>query len=231
MAEMRAAQGEKIDLYPGRGPYYRTIVDEWLDDSTIIAPLPTYRGIPIILSQNQEIKMYFYRPNGRFMQNVKVIGFVLEEKIRMVRLMVLGPAEKQQRREAFRVKTMLRAILRPYELGEFQEEITREEELLMEEVPTFNISATGVAVRTSREYAVGERIYMRIFLSWPRREPEPMDIMGEVRQVSSLEQELRIKQLGIMFLDISAAMSGNVEKFVLVEQQRKVRQQRLINEL
>ena len=230
MAEMRAGQGEKIDLYLGRGPYYRTLVDELPDDKTIIALLPTFRGIPIILSQNQEIKMYFYRPNGRYMQNVKVMGFMLEGNVRLVRLMELGPAEKQQRRETFRVTTMLRAILRPHEHGEFPYRITTSEEELMEEVPTFNISATGVAVRTSNEYDVGDRIYIRIFLTWPQQQAEPIDVMGEVRQVVNAEHEMRVKQLGIMFLDISEETSGRIEKFVIVEQQRKAKQKKLVSD-
>ena len=230
MAELRAGQGEKIDLYLGRGPYYRTMVDELPDDRTIIAPLPTYKGIPIILSQNQEIKMYFYRPNGRYVQNVKVIGFMLEGNVRLVRLMELGSAEKQQRRDTFRVTTMLRAVLRPHDFGEFPNKITPEEDQLMEEVPTFNISATGVAVRTTRDYSVGDRIYIRIYLTWPQQKSEQIDVMGEVRQVVSVEQEMRVKQLGMMFLDISEETSGRIEKFVIVEQQRKVKQKRLITD-
>ena len=226
MAEMRVGQGEKIDLYMGKGPYYRTIVDELPDDKTIIVLLPTYKGIPIILSQNQEIKMYFYRTNGRYMQNVKVLGFTLEGNVRLVRLMELGPAEKQQRRDTFRVTTMLRAILRPYEFGEFPSRVTVNEESIMEEVPTFNISATGVAVRTSNEYRVGDKIFIRVFLTWPQKSTEQIDVMGEVRQVVSVEQEMRVKQLGMMFLDISEETSGRIEKFVFVEQQRKAKQKK-----
>ena len=228
MAELRANQGEKIDLYLGRGPYYRTMVDELPDDRTIIAPLPMYRGIPIILSQNQEIKMYFYRSNGRYIQNVKVIGFALEGNVRLVRLLELGPAEKQQRRDTFRVTTMLRAILRPYEFGEFPYKVTAKEEELMEEVPTFNISATGIAVRTSQDFIVGDRVYIRVFLTWPQQAPEQIDVMGEVRQVMSIEQEMRVRQLGMMFLDISEETSGRIEKFVIIEQQRKAKQKKLV---
>ena len=228
MAELRVGQGEKIDLYLGKGPYYRTMVDELPDDRTIIAPLPMYRGIPIILSQNQEIKMYFYRSNGRYIQNVKVIGFALEGNVRLVRLLELGPAEKQQRRDTFRVTTMLRAILRPYEFGEFPYKVTAKEEELMEEVPTFNISATGIAVRTSQDFIVGDRIYIRVFLTWPQQAPEQIDVMGEVRQVMSVEQEMRVRQLGMMFLDISEETSGRIEKFVIIEQQRKAKQKKLV---
>ena len=230
MAELRVREGEKIDLYLGKGPYYRTLVDELPDDKTVIAPLPMYRGIPIILRQNQEIKMYFYRPNGRYIQSVKVIGFALEGNIRLVRLMELEPAEKQQRRDTFRVATMLRAILRPYEDSEMPGKPSPQEEELMEEVPTFNISATGVAVRTTRDFEIGDRVRIRVFLTWPQQEPEQIDIVGEVRQIMSVEQELRVKQLGMMFLDISEETSGRIEKFVIVEQQRKVKQKKLVTD-
>ncbi len=44
MVELRAGQGERIDLYLGQGPYYRTMIDEVPDDRTFITPLPTYKG-------------------------------------------------------------------------------------------------------------------------------------------------------------------------------------------
>lgn len=228
MPELRVNQGEKVDLFLGRGPYYRTVVDELPDDKTILVPLPTYRGIPIILSRDQEIKMYFYRPNGRYVQNVKVIGFVLEGSIRMVRLLELTEPDRQQRRDMFRVTTMLRAYLRPIEIGETPTDFTDEEIKSMEEAPTFNISATGIAIRTKGEYEVGDRLFIRVFLAWPQQEPEPINIVGEVRQVNSVEQDHRIKQLGIMFMDISEEMSEHIGKFVLIEEQRRAKQQRLV---
>jgi len=230
VAEFRVSEGEKIDLYLGKGPYYRTRVDELPDDKTIIAPLPMYKGIPIILRQNQVIKMYFYRPNGRYIQSVKVIGIALEGSLRIVRLLELEPAEKQQRRDTFRVSTMLRAVVRPYELGAIPNKASSKEELITEEVPTFNISATGIAVRTTQEFNVGDRVHMRVYLTWPQRNPEPIDIVGEVRQIMSVEQELRVKQLGMMFLDISEETSSRIEKFVIVEQQRKVKQKKLVTD-
>jgi len=73
-------------------------------------------------------------------------------------------------------------------------------------------------------------VRIRVFLTWPQQEPEQIDIVGEVRQIMSVEQELRVKQLGMMFLDISEETSGRIEKFVIVEQQRKVKQKKLVTD-
>lgn len=221
--------GEQVDLYLGKGPYYRTKIADLGLNGMFLVPLPTFRGIPIILRKAQRLKLFFYRDNGRFSIDVAVMDFDLKE-LRMVWLKQLTQPERQQRRESFRVTTMLRAILRPYNLGPFPKRPDPEEAGQMQEVPTFNISATGVAVRASGEFYVGERVFLRIFLAWPKPDSEPLTILGEIRQVKRIEYGKSEFQLGILFLDASSEMTSHIARFVLMEEQRRVKQQRLVEE-
>lgn len=222
--------GEKVDLYLGRGPYYRTVVDDIPNKNTLILPIPTFRGISIILKMNQTVQLYFYRENGRYLIECVVIGLDLKSHVRMVALRMLTQPTRQQRRNSFRVETMVKAIIRPASLGPFPRSPIPEEEELMEEVPTFNISATGIAVRTKREYHVGDQIYMRIFLAWPTEAAEPINVLCEIRQVLPVTGDRDMRQLGIMFLNANEDLSSHIAKFVLVEEQRRVRQRKLVEE-
>ena len=221
---------EKIDLHLGKGPYYRTVVDDILDEETLLVSIPTFRGIPIILHMDQELQLFFYRDNGRFAQNVQVIGFDLGEAVRLVKLRILSEPARQQRRQSFRVSTILQATLRPYTLGPFPLKPDPSEAEEMEEVSTFNVSATGVAIKTHGDYYVGERIFLRIFLAWPTSNAKPLDIMSEVRQIVRLEPGRDVFYLGAMFLDASEEMSTHIAKFVLIEEQKRRKQARLVEE-
>ena len=222
--------GEKVDLRLENGPHYRTVIGGLDEGNTLLSvSIPTFRGIPVILRQGQALQMFVYRDTGRYGIGVLVEGFELSGKVHMVRLRIISEPERQQRRESFRVTTMLRAILRPYNFGPFPHPYRNELKLLgeMEEVPTFNISVSGVAVRSQKNFAVGDRVYMRIFLAWPNMEAIPVNILGEIRQSS---RQNKGYQLGIMFLDVSEELSTHLAKFVIMEEQRRVKQQRLIEE-
>ncbi|MCL1828983.1 MAG: flagellar brake protein [Oscillospiraceae bacterium] len=213
--------GEKVDLYLGKGPYYRSMVEDTTEDDTYLVSVPTFRGIPIILKQDQEINLYFYRENGRYIINTRVIDFEISENVRMVRLVAMSEAERQQRRQSFRVSTLLRTILRPYDLGPFPRRPNPAEEHEMEDAPTFNLSATGVAIRTTRDHAVGDKLFLKIFLAWPKSESVPLEISGEIKQIAKTDSVKDIFQLGIMFVDASEEMSAEITKFVLAEEQRQ----------
>lgn len=222
--------GEKIDLHLGKGPYYRTVIEDEDKNGLLHASVPTYRGIPIILRQDQALQVFYYRDNGRFAVKAKVAGFDMSGNIRIVKLQVLSAPERQQRRESYRVSTMLKSIIRPYSMGPFPKRPDPSEEEEMEEAPTFNISATGVAVRVQQDYVVGERIFMQIFLEWPAANASPIHVLGEVRQVTRIEPNREIYQLGIMFLEMATDLTNHLARFVLVEDQRRMKQQRLIED-
>lgn len=220
--------GEQVDLYLGKGPYYRTVVDDIRGGDILMVSIPTFRGISVILRLDQELRLFFYRDNGRYSILVRVLDLQLTEPVRMAKLKVLSDPERQQRRESFRVSTMISTILRPVVFGPYPpkgQPLAQDE---IEQGPAFNISATGIAVRVTGEYSVGERIFLRIYLAWPKPDSEPLDILGEVRQIHRVESDRNLFQLGIMFIDVSEELSSHIAKFVLMEEQRRTKQSRLI---
>lgn len=222
--------GDKVDLRLDRGPYFRTVVDDIGYDNMLLLPIPTYKGIPIILRIDQSLQLYYYRENGSYRVNARVIDFDLKSTVKMVQLQVTSDPERMQRRESFRVTTTLRANLRPYYLGPFPENADPSLDYESESVSTFNISSTGVAVRSKGDYSVGDHVFMRIFLAWPKQESPPLYILGEVKQATKIDSINGISHLGILFLDISPEMASHIAKFVLIVDQRHAMQRRIVEE-
>lgn len=228
MENLALELGEKVDLYLGRGPYYRTAINDISDDGTVLVSIPTFKGVPIILRQDQDLKLFFYRDNGRYAVGVRVRAFEMDDPVRLARLEVTTQPVRQQRRTSFRVASMLQVILRPYALGPFPRVPNPGEADQMEQAPTINISSTGVAVRASGDYSVGERVYLRILLAWPQPDYPPLDIFGEIRQVVRLEPDADIFHVGIMYLNVSDEISAHLSKFVMFEEKRIIKKKRLI---
>jgi hypothetical protein len=154
----------------------------------------------------------------------------MKSNVRMVALKVLAPPERQQRRASFRVETMVKAILRPYYMGPFPMRPRASEEDEMDEVPAYNISATGIAVRTKREYYVGDPLYARIFLAWPTPQASPLTVQCQVRQFYAADVVKKMYNVGLMFTDATEDLSSHIAKYVLWEEQRRVRQQKLVED-
>lgn len=222
--------GEKVDLYLGSGPYYRTVVDDLPENRIVLLPIPTFKGIPISLKMDQKLQLFFYRDTGRYSVTVSVIGLDTVSQVKMVAFRMLSNPEQQQRRASFRVETMVKAIVRPEALGPFPKKPDPLEEKEMEEAPAFNISATGIAVRVKKEYHVGDQVYMKIFLAWPSSSTDPINVLCQIRQVSDFRPGSGMYQLGVMFLDADSALYEHIAKYVMIEDRRRLRQKKLVEE-
>lgn len=219
--------GDKVDLYMGRGPYYRTTIDDIEGNRDYVVTVPSYRGIPIIVRNGQRLQMFFYRQNGRYAIDAKVTSFEVDGQVRLMKLRALGEPEKQQRRESFRFHTSLKVIIRPFVMGPFPMKPDPEEADEMEEASTFNISATGIALKTKRSYEHDEKFYLQIYLN---PDGPPLEILCAVRQASRVESVEGPYFIGAMFMDIAADVTTIIAKFVLDEERKQVKQSRLVEE-
>lgn len=230
MKEIKIEVRDKVDLFLRRGPYYPTVINDITKDGLLFVSVPIYRGISIVLHMDQELQLFFYRDSGRYAVDVKVIGFELSGEIKLIKLLPLSLPVKQQRRESFRLKARLRAIIRPQLLGAFPFNPSFEDDEEMDYVFTSDISSTGIAFRTTVKYSVGEKFFLKLFLEWPEPDAEPIDISCVIKQVGIVDVVTGEYQIGAMFADISEETMNYITRFVLAEESRRIVKQRLIEE-
>ena len=222
--------GDKVDLFLGEGPTYRTMLEDITEEGLLVVSAPIYRGIPIVLHKKQTMELYFYRQTGRYCIDAEAVGHDLSGQVKLIMLMVLSAPRKQQRRESFRCDTTLQAIVRHSTVGPFLENVFMDDEEEQELVSTENISETGVSLLTKAQYKVGEKLYVRIALNPQNEDGVPMDIFCVVRRVSVVDSVRGTYSIGMQFLDASEEMRGTIAKYVLIEQQRQIKAKRLAEE-
>ncbi len=220
--------GDRVDLYLGTGPVYRTMLEDIADNGNLLVSVPTYKGVPIKLSKGQGLQIYFYRPTGRYRVNVKMITYQQHEQLRMLELKPLSEPQKQQRRESFRIQADLKVLLR-YADNEIIPEKLMSPDLSEQEVASsVNISATGIAIRTKKVYNIGDKLFLRIFLKWPDESAAPLEVIGEIRQIDLLDPVQKINYVGVMFLYTSNDIYEHISKYVMAQEQKRLKQKRLV---
>ena len=216
--------GEKVDLYLGHGPTYRTQLEDIDGLGLLLISQPLYRGIPIVLRLGQQVEMYYFRPNGRFCIDVEMEGVVTTDQVRLIALRRISEPRKQQRRESFRLMTLLEAVLRPVSAGPFPARRTNEDDLVERTVTTENISETGVSVWSVKiAYDMGEKLYIRLYLPWPDEEAEPLELRCEVRRCELEDPVTLTYGVGLMFMDCPEETRQLIARYVLVKQQEQLR--------
>ena len=221
---------DRIDLYLGSGPTYRSMLEDITSNGNLLVSIPTHKGIPLELSKGQGLQLYFYRQNGRFRANVKVVDFRVSNVVRLIELKVLSEPQKQQRRDSFRLQASIKVVTRPFETGILSEKSLNERDQKEDENGSMNISASGIAIRTKKMYFVGDTVHMRIHLKWPDENAEPLEVIGEVRQTYMVDPLQKIYCVGIVFRYTSDDIYGHLSKYVMVQEQKRLKQKRLVED-
>ncbi len=218
--------GDRVDMYLGSGPTYRTKLEDIAENGNLLVSIPIYKGLPVTFSKDQGMQMYFYRTNGRYRVNVKIVGYQQHGQLRFLELKALSEPQKQQRRDSFRIEADLKVVLRYVDNDLAFDRLIRQED--EEVVSSINISATGIAIKTKKVYNVGDKVFMRIYLNWPEKAVEPLEIIGEVRQVEMIYPLQKIYCIGIMFLYTSKDVYSHLSKFIMAQEQKQLKLKRLV---
>ena len=221
--------GDRVDLYLGTGAIYRTILEDIADNGNLLVSVPIYKGMPVSFTKDQGLQMYFYRTNGRYRVNVKMVGYQQHGQLRLLELQALSAPQKQQRRDSYRINEKLKVVLRYVDNNLVFDKLNRPEND-QEVVASLNISASGIAIKTKKVYNVGDKVFMRIYLKWPHAEAEPLEIIGEIRQVDKIYPLRKTYSIGIMFLYTSKDVYSHLSKYVMAQEQKRLKQKRLAEE-
>ncbi|MDR1117323.1 MAG: flagellar brake protein [Oscillospiraceae bacterium] len=223
--------GENIDLYTGKGSPYRTKIEDYDEAGNIMVSTPLYRGIPVILLRDQKLELYFYRESGRYMIEVSVKGLSMSGNVRMISLEILSKPQKQQRRESFRLKKSLDVTLREYVEGPFQFRPQPGDEKVEFNGTTEDISETGAGIRINRRFDEGIRVFVKLFLNFPSEDSTPLVFLSEVMQCTKVETVTSSYfKVGVRFIDHSPETRTMLRKYVMLEQQKIIKQQRLVED-
>ncbi|MDR1064945.1 MAG: flagellar brake protein [Oscillospiraceae bacterium] len=237
--------GDKVDIHFDNSPYYRTYIEDVEEDGAILrvsAPMEKERVVPI--PANQELTLYFYRENGKFSIQARVMEFRKYSTGTSVMLEVMTESRKDQRREFYRLPSMLtvearylpdelirampNALAMLYDVGNYDDAVLALFAAAQYEpnVTARDLSISGLSVRSSKRYKQGDRLALKIYLRWPHGTNVPLLAAAEVKRVQ-LHSETRKYFVGLEFLG-AFSQRELITKYIYEQQRLRIQKQRLI---
>ena len=231
--------GDKVDLVTQSGTVYRTMIEDRLKDGPFLAGVPNRKGMHMNVDQNDDIYLVFYRQSGRYIAHMKVVALERRNEIRYMWLMQKTKAQKNQRREAFRLPVEFE--VRVFEYIEDQEQglIQVEEGIeasALESVNCRDLSITGIALLTKLKYEFDEKYLLSLHMdrtpisvrNRSLRDSAPGLLITAVVRRCIPWRTTNTFNTGMQFFGMNETMSDDLARYVLAEQQRQIKRRRLI---
>jgi len=231
--------GDKVDLVTQMGTVYRTMIEDRLDDGPFLAGIPSRKGAYMHVEQGDDLYLVFYRETGRYITQMKVIALEKRGEIRYMWLLQKTLAQKNQRREAFRLPVSF-----DVQILEYMEDVNDDIEYLADEVRAIalevvssrDVSVTGIALITKKKYELGEDFLLCMHLY---RTPTSGRSLTAVDKTPPLHIAATVRRsipwrtgntfnTGMQFFGMTKTMSEDIARYVLTEQQRQIKRRRLI---
>jgi len=224
--------GDTVDISSVEdGVPYRTTIHDILRGGMLCAMLPSSGGIRMKAHLNDELSLAFYRDSGRYTTRVRIVELEKKDDASFLYLAPLSEPEKDQRRKYYRLPVSLNVIVCEY-INNVEEDIIMREELAeavaLEIAGTKDISITGVALLTKRNYRLGDKYILKLFFeNKPRERATPFIICAEVLR-SEQERNNSSFRVGMHFFGQTQSMSEYLARYVLKQQQKQIMQRRLV---
>ena len=217
--------GDRVDIFIGRGDLLKTQIEDMLPGGELVISPPQHRGIPISLHANQDLEVYFYNTNGRYVLDARVGKITREGDLTLFTLVPRGELRRQQRRGSFRLDTIRDVRFRPLAEGPINPDSAAEVKNA-ELARTENISENGLSLLTSTRHEQGERLHMLLYLEFPAENSAPLEVVGELVQVNYDMNKERYT-LGVRFVN-NDEVFDKIRRFVVSEQQKTIRQRKWV---
>lgn len=162
--------GDKIDityLHQNNGKVYKSGVFDMLGGNDIEITMPTDEGKMVLLQTGFECQFFFYTSKGMFLCEAIITGRFKRDNFYLLSAKIKSPLKKYQRREYYRVDTLLDFAF--YKISKETAELETTEELF-EEIAnpeyidqkvlarTKDLSGGGVRFTTTGPLEAGEKI-------------------------------------------------------------------------
>jgi len=228
--------GDKVDLVSQSGEVFRTMIEDRLENGPFLAGVPFNKNVYMHVAQDDDIYVVFYRPSGRFIAQMKVVALEKRGEIRYMWLIQKTRAQKNQRREAFRLPVDFEVQIFEY-IEDDEKGITYVENevqaTVLEVVHSRDISVTGIALITKREYELEEKCLLSLHMD--RTSDNIRNI--PVNKTPALHLTATVKRCipwrtgntfntGMHFFGMTESMSDGIAKYVLNEQQKQIKKRR-----
>jgi len=220
--------GDKVELVLEDNKIYKTKIEDLTDTGLYLVAVPSLGGVPAPLYLDDRISVGFYRESGRFTATMEVVAFEKQGEAPYVWLMQITTPSKQQRRGEFRLPTRLEVNICEYKDGmETSLPVFGEanEQEIMENVNTRDISVSGVAFKSKKEYNAGEKYLLKVYIEDQQARSQPFLVCAEVMRALKLPDS-RVQHIGMRYCGMTNNRSEVLSRYVFSEQQKIIRQGR-----
>jgi c-di-GMP-binding flagellar brake protein YcgR len=194
----------------------RSRVDDLVGDKVHIA-WPTERGIRAPIRKDQTLTISFVRDDAVY-AFTGIVEHMWRAPLAQLSLLVIGPPRRIQRRQFFRVKSLL-----PVEFyGEYPsfDDVDADRKIIAIETHTYEISGSGLAIRNGTSIPAGTLLECRLHLA---PENARMKILCKVVHSSSVRAPAResLYHVGMFFVSIRESDRTRIVRHVFtVERSR-----------
>ena len=228
--------GYKVELVAQMDKVYRTMIEDKIEHGLFLAGVPSRHGTNMQVEQDDDLYLVFYRETGRYIAQMKVIALEKRGEIRYMWLVQKTPVQKNQRREAFRLPVSCNVEIYEYVEDTEQKPANLEEEvktIAFEAVSSRDISVTGIALLTKKEYDPEEKYTLNLYLGGESAgiiktgKTSPVQIAATVKRCIPWRTSNK-NDTGMQFFGLTKDMSESIARFVLTEQQKQIKRRRLL---
>jgi len=231
--------GDKVDLVTRTGSVHRTMIEDRIANGPFLAGVPSTKGVHMPIFENDDVYMVFYRPSGRFIAQMKVVALESRGGIRYMWLIQKTKAQKNQRREAYRLPVNFEVQILEY-VEDDHKGLTfvpddNVEPPVLEVGNCRDLSVTGIALLTKRKYELEENYLLSLHLDRTPASIRNRSIHDERKPALHLTATVRrcipwrttnTFNTGMQFFGMTESMSDGIAKYVLSEQQKEIKRRR-----
>jgi len=229
--------GDKVDIVTQSGQVYRTMIEDRLDDGPFLAGVPNKKGVYMFVHQDDDIYLVFYRETGRYIAQMKVAALEKRGELRYMWLIQKTKAQKNQRREAYRLPVDFDVRIFDYHDDVSKGLIYVADEVdegVLESVTSRDISVTGIALLTRKQYDQSSKYLLSLHMdrnaasirNKPSIDRHPaLHLTATVRRCVPWRTG-NLFNTGMEFFGMTESMSDGIAKYVLSEQQKQIKKRR-----
>jgi len=232
--------GDKIDIVTYQGIVYRSMIEDKLTGGQFLVGLPNRKGIFMSADEGDDVYLVFYRESGRYIAQMRIIAFENRDGVRYMWLEQMTTAQKNQRRAAFRLPI-------EFEVKIFRVEENKEKTpgaapkppqiIMLESAMSRDLSVTGVALLTKREYELGQEFLLELHFDRTAVRVRTRALIDNSSNMMRLTvavkrcipwRTTKSFNTGMHFLAMTEGKSDNLAKYVLNEQQKQIKRRRML---
>jgi len=239
--ESKIEVGDRVSVVSPDGKAYKTMVEDIHEKGPLLLGVPSIKGMYMPVSEGDDIYLVYYRKTGRFIAQMKVIALEKQGVIRYMWLLQKAVAQKNQRRNAYRLPIMFDVKISEY-VEDSEKDIVNgvivgePDAIEYETASSRDLSISGVALTTKKIYIVGQKYSLRMYFD---RTPAsvrvksssegspPLEVAATVRRCIPWK-ETKFYDTGLQFDGLSKHISESISRFVLTEQQKQMRKRRML---